>query len=224
MKPQFRSPKECRFCPCRHYVTLVSSKLDYGCLDLILHNIDALKTWVVHNAQLLLLLLLRWRSCTPIRATLHTSQGLWPCKCQGPWHSSQRRTNCLTYMVCHGIKRNLWWTSKATFDVRSEARLSNLRQAYLLEVGMTQDSDKPCRNPWRLFIHDNSLETLGLHLLVWSELGRSCSFQPMRDLKMQHATSHTRLRAHDHCTSNTLVGGKGKANPSSLHTTLEGPT
>ena len=35
------------------------------------------------------------------------------------------------------------------------------------------------------------------------------------------ATSHTRLRAHDHCT---LIVGKGGASPSSLHTKLEGPT
>ena len=38
------------------------------------------------------------------------------------------------------------------------------------------------------------------------------------------ATSHTRLRAHDHRTSSTLIGEKGGASPSSLHTTLEGPT
>ena len=39
------------------------------------------------------------------------------------------------------------------------------------------------------------------------------------------ATSHTRLRAHDHYyTSSTLIGGKGGAGPSSLHTTLEEPT
>ena len=38
------------------------------------------------------------------------------------------------------------------------------------------------------------------------------------------ATSHTRLRALVHCTSSTLIGGKGGAGPSSLHTTLEGPT
>jgi hypothetical protein len=38
------------------------------------------------------------------------------------------------------------------------------------------------------------------------------------------ATSHTRLRACDHYTSSTLVGGKGGAGPSSLRTTLEGPT
>ena len=37
------------------------------------------------------------------------------------------------------------------------------------------------------------------------------------------ATSHTRLRAHDHFTSSTLIGGKGGAGPSLLHTTLEGP-
>ena len=38
------------------------------------------------------------------------------------------------------------------------------------------------------------------------------------------ATSHMRLRAHDHYTSSTLIGGKGGVGPSSLHTTLEGPT
>ena len=38
------------------------------------------------------------------------------------------------------------------------------------------------------------------------------------------ATSYTRLRARDHYTSSTLIGGKGGAGPSLLHTTLEGPT
>jgi hypothetical protein len=38
------------------------------------------------------------------------------------------------------------------------------------------------------------------------------------------ATSHTRPRAHDQYTSNTLIGGKGGSGPSSLHNTLEGPT
>ena len=37
------------------------------------------------------------------------------------------------------------------------------------------------------------------------------------------ATPHTRLRAHDHYTSSALIGGKGGAGPSLLHTTLEGP-
>ena len=32
------------------------------------------------------------------------------------------------------------------------------------------------------------------------------------------------LRAYDHYTSGTLIGGKGRAGPSSLHTKLEGPT
>ena len=32
------------------------------------------------------------------------------------------------------------------------------------------------------------------------------------------------MRAHDHYTPSTLVGGKGRAGPSLLHTTLEGPT
>ena len=37
------------------------------------------------------------------------------------------------------------------------------------------------------------------------------------------ATSHTRLRARDHYSSSTLVGGKGGAGPTSLHTSLKGP-
>ena len=38
------------------------------------------------------------------------------------------------------------------------------------------------------------------------------------------ATSHTRLRARDHYTSSTLIGGKSGAGPDSLHTlTIEGP-
>jgi len=35
------------------------------------------------------------------------------------------------------------------------------------------------------------------------------------------ATSHTRLRAREHYTSSTLIGGKCGASPSSLHTMLE---
>jgi hypothetical protein len=70
-----------------------------------------------------------------------------------------------------------------------------------------------------------------------SELGLSQPFPPMRDLRMQwsrafnivcrlilRATSHTRLRTHDHYTSSTLVDGKSGAGPSSLHITLEEPT
>ena len=38
------------------------------------------------------------------------------------------------------------------------------------------------------------------------------------------ATSHTRLKARDHYTLSTLIGGKDGAGPSSLHVTLEGPT
>ena len=41
---------------------------------------------------------------------------------------------------------------------------------------------------------------------------------------IRRATSDTRLRARDHYASSTLIGGKGGAGPSSLHTTFEGPT
>ena len=48
--------------------------------------------------------------------------------------------------------------------------------------------------------------------------------QIYRDPILLRATSHTRLRARDHYTSSALIGGKGGAGPSSLHSTLEGPT
>ena len=38
------------------------------------------------------------------------------------------------------------------------------------------------------------------------------------------ATSHSRLIAHDHYITSTLIGGKGGVAPSSFHTTLERPT
>jgi hypothetical protein len=40
----------------------------------------------------------------------------------------------------------------------------------------------PCRAPCRLFIHELFFGPLDLHLLVWSELGPSPSFRPMRAL------------------------------------------
>ena len=43
----------------------------------------------------------------------------------------------------------------------------------------------PCRTPCGLFIHKLSFGPLGLHLLVWSELGRSLPFRPMRVLTLQ---------------------------------------
>ena len=43
-------------------------------------------------------------------------------------------------------------------------------------------------------------------------------------MKMLRATSHMRVRARDHYTSSTVIGGKGGAGPNSLYTTLEGPT
>ena len=48
--------------------------------------------------------------------------------------------------------------------------------------------------------------------------------QVYKDMFSLRATSQTRWRVHDHCTSSTFVGGKGGAGPSSLHTMLEGPT
>jgi hypothetical protein len=42
----------------------------------------------------------------------------------------------------------------------------------------------PCKTPCRLFIHKLSFGPSGLHLLVWSELGRCPPFRPMRALTL----------------------------------------
>ena len=42
-----------------------------------------------------------------------------------------------------------------------------------------------CRTPCILFIHEVFFGPLGFHLHVWSELGRSPPFQPMRALRLQ---------------------------------------
>ena len=44
---------------------------------------------------------------------------------------------------------------------------------------------QPCRTPCRLFIYKLLFGPLGLHLLVWSKLGRSPPFWPMKALTLQ---------------------------------------
>ena len=55
-----------------------------------------------------------------------------------------------------------------------------------------------------------------VHATSWLQFWPRTSFINIR------ATSPTRLRARDHCTLSTLVGGKGGVGPSSLHIVLEG--
>jgi hypothetical protein len=47
---------------------------------------------------------------------------------------------------------------------------------------------------------------------------------PQNERTTLRVASHMRLRARDHHTSSTLIGGKSGAGSSSLHTTLEGAT
>jgi hypothetical protein len=54
-------------------------------------------------------------------------------------------------------------------------------------------------------------------------ISRSYKASLFPGLWIPRATSHTRLRARDHYTSGTLIGGKGGAGPSLLHTMLEEP-
>ena len=62
----------------------------------------------------------------------------------------------------------------------------NLRHGHLLEVGLTQilvnyaPLSTTCHVELHVDLSSTNFMSLGLHLLVWSELGRSPPFRPMR--------------------------------------------
>jgi hypothetical protein len=60
--------------------------------------------------------------------------------------------------------------------------------------------------------------------LFWFRTPESNAHCTAECLVISPPPTHRRLRARDHCISSTLIGGKGGAGPSSLPTTLEGPT
>ena len=62
-----------------------------------------------------------------------------------------------------------------------------------------------------------------IKIIVFMIIGTNAMDGKGKCVKSIRATSHMRLRARDQYTSSTLIGGKGGAGPSSLHTTLEGP-
>jgi hypothetical protein len=69
-----------------------------------------------------------------------------------------------------------------------------------------------CNMSWKRFkTHTN--------VVGENQLGTEC--EVTTNVAMLRATSHMRLRARDRYTSGTFIGGKSRAGPSSLHTTLE---
>jgi hypothetical protein len=100
-----------------------------------------------------------------LRVTSHTSQGPWPCTCEGSRFSSK---GCTTNMACQ-----------------------NSCQTYFLEVGLNANFDITLFVVCHVRIHVDFASKikkelpLGLHLLVWSELEQSQPFRPMRHLRMQ---------------------------------------
>ena len=93
----------------------------------------------------------------------HVRQGPQPCNFEGPWFSPK---GCTTDMVCWNL-------------VRPTSQYYTGRPWNIIL--------RPCKNPCKLFIHDNFFGRIGLHLLdLDSELGRSRPFRSMGgDLRMQ---------------------------------------
>ena len=71
---------------------------------------------------------------------------------------------------------------------------------------------------WKWILYLTVDAVFKIEAVIWVSFWRALEFELFRP------TSHTRLTAHDHHTSSTLIGGKGGGSPSSLRTTLEGPT
>ena len=81
---------------------------------------------------------------------------------------------------------------------------------------------KPTLQSW--FLKTSSFEVLNASLnRGWCESGVSWLVGWLV-VRYSGPLSHMRLRARDHYTSSSPIGGKGGAGPSSLHATLEGPT
>ena len=80
----------------------------------------------------------------------------------------------------------------------------------------------------RLQVAGNNWLILGVNRLVFEEVVGSWlaqpRFLPIHLYRHSGLLSHMRLRAREHYTASTLIGGKGGAGPSLFHTTLEGPT
>ena len=101
-----------------------------------------------------------------LRATSHMSQGPWPCNSEAL--DSHPKVVSLTWSVGICIMHTNWRWAKRKF-------WQTMKYYYNLS----------CRNPCRLFIQDDFFGPLGLHFLLWRELGWSPPFRPMRDLRIQ---------------------------------------
>ena len=95
-----------------------------------------------------------------LRVTVYMSQGPWPCNCEGPWFSS--KVVSLTWSA--------WiWDNHVSWGG------PNINPGRLWKIIQIMWSGNPCE----LFIQDYRFGplTLGLLLLVQSELGQVSAFQ-----------------------------------------------
>ena len=107
---------------------------------------------------------------TLLRPLSHTSQGPWPCGCEGPQLSSKRPYHLFNYHDMLEFAYGL--PLKGAHNENS----NNHNTTFLVNhVRIHAD----------FFIHDNFFGLVGLCLLVCIELGQSWPSQPMRDLRMQ---------------------------------------
>ena len=63
-------------------------------------------------------------------------------------------------------------------------KILKIKKSWSISRPCTLIHDLPCRIPCRLLIHELLCGPWGLHLLVWSELGRSPPFWPIRALTL----------------------------------------
>jgi hypothetical protein len=83
-----------------------------------------------------------------------------------------------TYLAGNNIEKKSWCTGICVRPTSSRWAWCKFHRPCTLIHNL------PCRPPCRFFIHEIFLGPLGLHLLVWNELGWSPPFRPMRALPL----------------------------------------
>jgi hypothetical protein len=141
----------------------------------------------------------------------------WPARCGSPMRNHHHRGKIHPHPIrCKHVVFNL------------VLRLHPNGQGFVVVVYTPEPniSLRICTHTQTMTISNNLCPPMPTHSMTCAH---SCPFlvvvaQRISTLNIvSRATSHMRLRACEHNTSSILIGGKGGAGPSSLHTTLDKP-
>jgi hypothetical protein len=107
--------------------------------------------------------------------------------------------NTIYLIELYQFERNTWWCMSVLESILESIMLKKILKRVMVSQNLRRKLNEnsgrpwnlihslPCKTPCRLFIHEVFFGPLGLHLRVWSELGCSTPFRPMRALGLQRS-------------------------------------